>query len=249
MTVSKVGQFWRGLFMMACYVASTTTIAAWNVPHHVSHRRTRTIRVRSTKWQLSGLATIASSSSTAAEEGRSLAKTYTFFSPCKINLFLRILRKREDGYHDLASLFQAVGFGDTLEMTPVSETSTAVTTADTFTCNMEGVPTDSSNLVLRAVQLMRDKTGVQRFFDLNLIKQCPAQAGLGGGSANAATAMWGANELMGRPATLPQVRANTRNGDNCQLRREYDAIPEAFTLLLGRLFSLADGGMVQRIGK
>jgi hypothetical protein len=220
MTVSQVGQCWRGLFMMACYVASTTTTAAWSVPHHVSPRRTtRTISVRSTKWQLSRSATTASSSSTAAEKGRSLVKAHTFFSPCKINLFLRILRKREDGYHDLASLFQAVGFGDTLEMTPVSETSTTTTTADTFTCNMEGVPTDSSNLVLRAVQLMRDKTGVQRFFDLNLIKQCPAQAGLGGGSANAATAMWGANELMGRPATLPQVRANTRNGVDCQLQR------------------------------
>lgn len=129
--------------------------------------------------------------------------TYSLFSPCKINLFLRILRKREDGYHDLASLFQAIGFGDTLELTPIE-----CGEADVFTCNMEGVPTDSSNLVLRAIQLMREKTGVQRFFQINLIKECPAQAGLGGGSANAATAMWGANELLGRPATLEQVRMN-----------------------------------------
>ena len=126
---------------------------------------------------------------------------YTFFSPCKINLFLRILRKRDDGYHDLASLFQAIGFGDTLELTPIRGGK-----ADEFTCNMEGVPTDSTNLVLRAIQLMRDKTGVEQYFFTNLIKECPAQAGLGGGSANAATAMWGVNELMGRPATLEQVR-------------------------------------------
>jgi 4-diphosphocytidyl-2-C-methyl-D-erythritol kinase len=70
---------------------------------------------------------------------------------------------------------------------------------------MEGVPTDSRNLVVRALELMREKTGVQQYFKANLIKQVPAQAGLGGGSANAATAMWGANELMGRPATLEQV--------------------------------------------
>ena len=127
-------------------------------------------------------------------------ETLSFFSPCKINLFLRILRKREDGYHDLASLFQAIGFGDTLEMTRIQEGS-----ADIFTCNMEGVPTDSTNLVLRALQLMRERTGVEMFFVANLIKECPAQAGLGGGSANAATAMWAANEMMGRPASLEQV--------------------------------------------
>lgn len=126
--------------------------------------------------------------------------TLTLFSPCKINLFLRILRKREDGFHDLASLFQAIGFGDTLELAVRDASS------DEFECNMEGVPTDSSNLVLRALQLMREKTGREQYYQTNLIKQCPAQAGLGGGSANAATAMWGANELMGRPATLDQVR-------------------------------------------
>jgi 4-diphosphocytidyl-2-C-methyl-D-erythritol kinase len=128
------------------------------------------------------------------------SSTLTLFSPCKINLFLRILRKREDGYHDLASLFQAVGFGDTLELTPIKGDT------DEFTCNMPGVPVDSSNLVLRALQLMRQKTGcTDQFFRANLIKVCPAQAGLGGGSANAATAMWGANQLMGQPATVEQV--------------------------------------------
>ncbi len=127
--------------------------------------------------------------------------TMVLFSPCKINLFLRILRRREDGYHDLASLFQAIGFGDTLELTLLDDSSSN----DVFTCNMEGVPTDSSNLVLRALELMRDKTGVTKYFKANLIKQVPAQAGLGGGSANAATAMWGANELLGKPATLAQV--------------------------------------------
>ena len=127
--------------------------------------------------------------------------TMVLFSPCKINLFLRILRKRPDGFHDLASLFQAVGFGDTLELTLLDHDKTK----DEFMCNMEGVPTDSSNLVLRALELMRKKTGVKRYFKANLVKQVPAQAGLGGGSANAATAMWGANELMQKPASLGEV--------------------------------------------
>jgi 4-diphosphocytidyl-2-C-methyl-D-erythritol kinase len=128
----------------------------------------------------------------------------TLFSPCKINLFLRIIRKREDGYHDLASLFQSVGFGDTLELSVLQHSA-----VDEFECNMPGVPIDQSNLVLRALTLMREKTLVNTYFKANLIKSVPAQAGLGGGSANAATAMYGANELMGRPATLEQVRNYT----------------------------------------
>jgi len=77
---------------------------------------------------------------------------------------------------------------------------------DVFECNMEGVPTDKTNLVIRALDLMREKTGNQdKFFKVNLEKQVPAQAGLGGGSGNAATAMYGANELLGRPATLEQL--------------------------------------------
>jgi 4-diphosphocytidyl-2-C-methyl-D-erythritol kinase len=133
------------------------------------------------------------------------SNSLSLFSPCKINLFLRIIRKREDGFHDLASLFQAIGFGDTLDLTAIDADT------DEFTCNMPGVPIDSSNLVLRALQLMRDKTGVKQYFRANLVKQVPAQAGLGGGSANAATAMWGANQLMGNPASLEEVCVITTN--------------------------------------
>jgi len=139
----------------------------------------------------------------SAEASDTSQETLSLFSPCKINLFLRIIRKRDDGFHELASLFQAVGFGDTLELACIDGEE------DQFSCNMEGVPVDSSNLVLRALQLMREKTGKQQYFSANLIKQVPAQAGLGGGSANAATAMWGANQLMGNPASLEEVRNST----------------------------------------
>lgn len=148
--------------------------------------------------------TARGSAATASTDADTFHKTstLTLFSPCKINLFLRIIRKREDGFHDLASLFQAIGFGDSLELSLNDESSDS----DSFDCNMEGVPTDSSNLVLRALELMRTKTGrTDVYFHANLIKQVPAQAGLGGGSANAATAMFGANELMGQPATLEQM--------------------------------------------
>jgi len=144
--------------------------------------------------------TFAFVSPLSARPPTSLAATesLTLFSPCKINLFLRILRKREDGYHDLASLFQAIALGDTLEL--------RLAPADQFACNMPGVPVDDTNLVVRALNLIKSKTDrPDVFFDCTLTKQVPAQAGLGGGSANAATAMWGANELLGRPATLEQL--------------------------------------------
>jgi len=129
----------------------------------------------------------------------------SLFSPCKINLFLRIIGKREDGFHDLASLFQTVGFGDMLHLKLLEEEK-EVDNDDIFECNMEGVPKDRKNLVLRALDLIRSKTGNKnKLFKVNLVKQVPAQAGLGGGSGNAATAMWGANELLGRPATLDQL--------------------------------------------
>jgi 4-diphosphocytidyl-2-C-methyl-D-erythritol kinase len=139
-------------------------------------------------------------------------KSLTLFTPCKINLFLRILNKREsDGYHNLASLFQCVGLGDTLTLS-LLPTRAAVAQeegkggADVFTCNMVGVPTDSSNLVIRALEVMRQKLNIHdQYFTANLMKCVPAQAGLGGGSANAATAMWGVNELLGQPATLPEL--------------------------------------------
>ncbi len=164
------------------------------------------------------------SSFSAAESTKATATTETdvldtseydlsLFSPCKINLFLRIIRKRPDGFHDLASLFQTIGFGDMLHLKLLSsnddndDNDDDTMESDIFECNMEGVPTDKTNLVIRALDLVRKKTGNEdKFFKANLIKQVPAQAGLGGGSGNAAAAMWGANELLGNPATLEEVR-------------------------------------------
>ncbi|CAM9535852.1 unnamed protein product [Discosporangium mesarthrocarpum] len=70
---------------------------------------------------------------------------------------------------------------------------------------MDGVPTDKSNLVIRSLDLFREKTGSQQFYKVYLNKSIPAQAGLGGGSGNAATALFAANELCGRPATADDL--------------------------------------------
>jgi hypothetical protein len=201
MKILNINSF--SLFSVVCLL-SKNGVSGFIGKQHKNQQQSLFPRI-STTIATTGVFATTIPTNTAEESSTTASQTISLFSPCKINLFLRIIRKREDGYHDLASLFQAIGFGDTLELTPL-KSSESDTVVDEFTCNMPGVPVDSSNLVLRALQLMREKTGVQQYFKANLIKQVPAQAGLGGGSANAATAMWAANTLMGNPATLEQVR-------------------------------------------
>lgn len=80
-------------------------------------------------------------------------QAYTIFSPSKVNLFLRITRRRDDGYHDLASLFHVIDLGDTLSFEPITAD------CDSLQCNMDDVPTDKSNLVIKALDLFRKRTG------------------------------------------------------------------------------------------
>jgi 4-diphosphocytidyl-2-C-methyl-D-erythritol kinase len=110
-----------------------------------------------------------------------------FFSPAKINLFLRIEGKRTDGYHEISSLFQTISLGDCL--------SIELSDQDQLTCSDSSIPTDASNLVSKAVLLFRRKTGWQHSVKIHLDKKIPSQAGLGGGSSNAATALWALNAL------------------------------------------------------
>lgn len=111
----------------------------------------------------------------------------TLFSPAKINLFLRVVSKRPDGYHELSSLFQAISLGDHVIIECHEE--------DVLTCSNSEVPNDRSNLAWKAVELFRNKTGIRQSFKIHLIKQIPIQAGLGGGSSNAATVLWACNQL------------------------------------------------------
>eukprot|EP00775_Hariotina_reticulata_P008056 gene8056-8251_t len=123
------------------------------------------------------------------------------FSPSKVNLFLRVVRRREDGYHDLASLFHVIDLGDDMEFSKLP----AEATADKLVCSDPTIPHDDRNLVIKALKLFRQRSGKQDFFEVKLEKRVPHGAGLGGGSGNAATTLWAANELTGRPATTEQL--------------------------------------------
>lgn len=120
-------------------------------------------------------------------------KSITVNSPAKVNLFLRLLNKRADGYHELASLFQAVDLMDILHI--------SLSTKDQLSCSDPAIPVDESNLVLKAAHLFRCKTGLGFGIQVHLDKKIPHQAGLGGGSSNAASTLWALNELTGKVAT------------------------------------------------
>ncbi|KAI4340486.1 hypothetical protein MLD38_025315 [Melastoma candidum] len=125
----------------------------------------------------------------------------TLFSPCKVNVFLRITRKREDGYHDLASLFHVISLGDTIKFS-LSPSKLK----DRLSTNVSGVPLDGRNLIIKALDLYRRKTGTEKFFWIHLDKKVPTGAGLGGGSSNAATALWAANQFNGSLATEKELQ-------------------------------------------
>ena len=123
-----------------------------------------------------------------------------YFSPSKINLFLRITARRPDGFHELASLFHVVDLGDGMKFAKSSSE-----TKDTLICSDASIPTDESNLVIKALNLFRKKTGIEQYFWVELDKRVPHGAGLGGGSGNAATTLFAANELCGNPASEAEL--------------------------------------------
>lgn len=124
----------------------------------------------------------------------------SLFSPAKLNLFLHVVRRRPDGYHDLASLFQAIDFGDTLTLSLADKDKLTIVGPSS-----SGISCDPSNLILKAASLFRQKTGLHFGVDVLLDKHVPIQAGLGGGSSNAATTLWGLNVLCGSPASLDDL--------------------------------------------
>ena len=124
----------------------------------------------------------------------------TFHSPAKINLWLRILGKRPDGFHEVQTRLCRLALGDTVEIE-----HKGAGTAVALTCSDPTVPLNESNLAMKALRAFESLTGKQSSWRIHLEKQIPAGAGLGGGSSNAATVLKGVNELAGSPLTQAQL--------------------------------------------
>ncbi len=135
-------------------------------------------------------------------------------TPAKLNLFLEILGKRPDGFHELETLMVTVGRYDSLRFTEDDPSSSPARSASaTFvadqpsgihlTCRWAGslehspgpIPTGKDNLVVRAVELLRDVTGTQRGVSIELTKRIPMAAGLAGGSSDCAATLFALNRF------------------------------------------------------
>jgi 4-diphosphocytidyl-2-C-methyl-D-erythritol kinase len=109
-------------------------------------------------------------------------------APAKLNLFLHVTGRRPDGYHDLQTLFQLLDWGDEMNfsITPDGKISRR--------CNLDSIPEDN-DICVKAARLLQSVAGVGQGVKIDLVKNIPTGAGLGGGSSDAATTLVALNEL------------------------------------------------------
>ena len=113
-------------------------------------------------------------------------------APAKINLHLEVLGLRPDGFHELAMVMQSIDLADSLRLRPTADGQISLQ------CDRADLPTDSSNLVVKAGEMLRARSGFAELgAQIVLEKRIPIGAGLAGGSSNGAAALLGLNELWG----------------------------------------------------
>ncbi|MCW5957311.1 MAG: 4-(cytidine 5'-diphospho)-2-C-methyl-D-erythritol kinase [Pyrinomonadaceae bacterium] len=122
----------------------------------------------------------------------------TLPSFAKVNLHLRVLGKREDGYHDIFTVFQTVSLHDTITF---EESAGEIV----LECDEPNVPTDIRNLVVKAANRIRDRYQVSKGAYIRIEKRIPMGGGLGGGSSNAAVALIGLTRLWGLNASVEDL--------------------------------------------
>lgn len=108
-------------------------------------------------------------------------------APAKVNLGLHVLRKRDDGFHDIETVFLPVHWCDHLQVASAEKMD--------FTCSDPDLPVDESNLCVRAANILRSHCGLDKAATIHLEKRLPYGAGLGGGSSDAAHTLRLLNEL------------------------------------------------------
>jgi 4-diphosphocytidyl-2-C-methyl-D-erythritol kinase len=108
-------------------------------------------------------------------------------APAKVNLFLEVLGRRPDGFHEIATLMVAIRLMDTLIFKEEPNLR--------LECNQPDLSTGPDNLVLRAARLLQTRTGSTKGAHIRLLKRIPMAAGLAGGSTDAAATLWGLNQL------------------------------------------------------
>ncbi len=132
--------------------------------------------------------------------GKSIAVSLERLSSCKVNLLLNILGRRADGFHELETVMHPIRVFDRLTFARAAQ-------GIQLTCAAPGLPTDARNLVYRAAAMFLEAAKITDGVRMELEKNIPLAAGLGGGSGNAATTLLGLNELFDGPLAPAQLHA------------------------------------------
>lgn len=122
-------------------------------------------------------------------------------TPAKINLALDIVGNRPDGYHLLETIFQTVSLYDTITVTLHPDTKKMIH----LSCNIPWIPKDNRNIAWKAAALFLEHTNLPIGIEIHLQKYIPSQAGLGGGSSDAAAVLYACNQLTGAGLTQQQL--------------------------------------------
>ena len=123
----------------------------------------------------------------------------TLMAPAKINLYLDVLGRRDNGYHDIESIMQTVTLFDTVTVEKSEELS--------MTCSDESLPTDEKNLCIKAARRFFEKTGISGGAKIHVEKRIPVSSGLAGGSTDAAATLKALNEIYGYPMAKEELYA------------------------------------------
>lgn len=110
-------------------------------------------------------------------------------SRAKLNLYLRVMHPRPDGYHEIRTIFQTISLADRISLASAPDDHLELD------CRQPDIPLDETNLCLRAARLLRERTGSRRGAAIFLEKNIPPGGGMGGGSSNAAMVLLGLNRL------------------------------------------------------
>ena len=125
-------------------------------------------------------------------------KTVSLYAYAKLNLALEVVGKREDGYHNMDMLMQSVSLCDTLHLKKLES-------GIRFACNRSDIPCNADNIAFAASEKFFSFTGIAGGVEISLEKQIPSQAGMAGGSADAAAVLRGLNRLYAANLSVPEL--------------------------------------------
>lgn len=193
-------------------------------------------------------------------------KRLSIFAPAKVNLYLHVTERREDGYHNLDSLVVFADIGDQLTIEPATDFSFYIDGpyADSFDHKGKDSSPNSSNLVVRAAWAMAQLYKKTLPYKMTLTKNLPLSSGLGGGSADAAACLWGLAKLwnikhgeaqhklmrdLGSDIPVCYACQPAHIGGTGDILTDYDTLPDMPAILVNPNLPLLTANVFNRLSE